>query len=266
MDEQDENRDREPGGAADGTRTERARTLAREIVRGVREDWRVVILAVVGALLGRLAAQALGGSEDAKTLGALLGAAAGAWLRALAERFKARDRTLTGLALVLSLLSFPRGRSAIADAAGSAPSTVATIGSNIAIVVTGAVLATAIASAAPFENSEPEHPLAGRWQATAPVAADGSPSGYLAETWDIAHRCRDEECAFELAAVTAANVRVPMPVRPTIEDLGDGSYGSVRTRSGWSASDARVAAARTVRNGRATTRRSPVRPRSIASS
>jgi hypothetical protein len=108
-----------------------------------------VLLASIVGLLAWGVARLLGSSDVGVVSAIVIGAALGAWLPALAERFRWRDRTLAAVAAVLALLHLRKLRTWLADRIGPSPSAggsplsgvtasvVAGVGTGVGLAVAG---------------------------------------------------------------------------------------------------------------------------------
>ena len=98
------------------------RALLLEVIRTLRSQWRAVLLAIILGLVGLGAAQLFGSPTDVQVvLAIVIGAAGGVWLKALAERFRWRERTLAAIAIVLALLNLPKQRDWLIERASPSP-------------------------------------------------------------------------------------------------------------------------------------------------
>jgi hypothetical protein len=169
-----------------------------ETARALRGGWRGMLLAVITASIGVLLADLLGSSEDAVVAVAVLGAAIGASLNALAATFPLRERTLSALAGVLAFVAWPRARTWIVKYAGPASEQTSSASFTSATLAPAAV-ATVIGAAAGI--------ALGSYS-----LADDGPRGF--ESPEIAIAALLDRRTFEYMGSCARFAADPPPSRP----------------------------------------------------
>jgi hypothetical protein len=119
------------------------------------EDRRAVLLAVLGAAVALLIAQAFGDSGDGQALAGLLGASAGVVTHRLATRVR-QERVLAAVAAVAAGLAVPGARRWAAGLASSSAKTgVSLVGVAVATAGVGAAIGLAMSgTAAPRDTPE----------------------------------------------------------------------------------------------------------------
>ena len=138
------------------------RALVVELIRTIRSQWRTVLIAIVVGLLAFAVTRLLGSASDVAAVSAIvLGAALGVWLKALAERFRWRERTLAAIAAVLTLLNLPKQRTWLAERMGPSPPAGGSALSGVTarvVAALGAGVGLAVAGVTGAFSTDPDPP------------------------------------------------------------------------------------------------------------